>query len=91
MSTPDSRRNDRSERPDRDRRMRRFRRRVCAFCADKVARIDYKDVGRLRRSLSERAQILPRRQSGTCARHQRKLALAIKRARFMAMLPFVNK
>ena len=62
---------------------------VCAFCADKVETIDYKDVARLRRYLSERAKIVPRRVTGTCARHQRELTVAIKRARHIALLPYV--
>jgi small subunit ribosomal protein S18 len=66
------------------------RRKVCAFCVDNVQYIDYKDVGRLRRYLSERAKIEPRRKTGTCARHQRALSVAIKRARHMALLPFVG-
>lgn len=63
---------------------------VCAFCADRVEVIDYKDVKRLQRYISERAKILPRRRTGTCAKHQRALAVAIKRARHMALLPFVR-
>ena len=66
------------------------RRKVCAFCVDNVRYIDYKDVPRLRRYLSERAKIEPRRKTGTCARHQRALSVAIKRARHMALLPFVG-
>ena len=66
------------------------RRKVCAFCVDKVEYIDYKDVPRLRRYLSERAKIEPRRKTGTCARHQRALSVALKRARHMALLPFVG-
>jgi small subunit ribosomal protein S18 len=65
------------------------RRKVCQFCADKVRTPDYKDVKRLQRFLSERGKILPRRRTGTCARHQRGLTTAIKRARHMALLPFV--
>ena len=64
------------------------RRRVCQFCVDKIAVIDYKDVPRLRRYLSDRAKIEPRRKTGTCAHHQRALSLALKRARFMALLPY---
>src|SRR6266850_3537764 len=67
---------------------RRPRRRVCAFCVEKVQRIDYKDVGRIRRYISERGKIDPRRKSGTCAKHQRMLTSALKRARFMALLPY---
>src|SRR5437868_3738590 len=64
------------------------RRRVCQFCVDKVQHIDYKDVPRLRRYLSDRAKIEPRRKTGTCAHHQRGLSEALKRARFMALLPY---
>ena len=67
------------------------RRRVCQFCVDKVKLIDYKDVSRLRRYLSDRAKIEPRRKTGTCAHHQRGLALALKRARFMALLPYTSE
>lgn len=68
---------------------RRSRRKVCSFCVDKVEHIDYKDTGRLRRYVTERGKILPRRVSGNCARHQRGLTTAIKRARHMALLPYV--
>lgn len=68
---------------------RRSRRKVCAFCAEKIEYIDYKHVGRLRRFITDRGKIIPRRQTGTCASHQRELAQAIKRAREMALLPFV--
>src|SRR5438477_4049129 len=64
------------------------RRKVCQFCVDKVQEIDYKDLGRLRRYLSERGKIEPRRKTGTCATHQRSLNVALKRARQLAMLPF---
>ena len=75
--------------PYRGRPRRRYipRRKVCAFCVDKVRFIDYKDVGRLRRYLSDRFKIDPRRKTGTCARHQRALSRAIKRARMVALLP----
>ena len=69
-------------------RGRRTRRKVCSFCVDKVDNIDYKDVQKLRRFISERAKILPRRVTGTCAHHQRELTVAIKRARHIALLPF---
>ena len=72
-----------------DRKSGRRRRKVCDFCADKVETIDNKDVARLRRYLSERAKIVPRRVTGTCARHQRELTVAIKRARHIALLPYV--
>jgi small subunit ribosomal protein S18 len=65
------------------------RRKVCQFCADKIDMPDYKDIRRLQRFISERGKILPRRRTGTCAKHQRSLAVAIKRARHMALLPFV--
>lgn len=82
---------DRPERPERDnRRGRKGRKKVCGFCVDKVETIDYKDVARLRRYISERAKILPRRVTGTCARHQRELTVAIKRARQIALMPFVS-
>ncbi|ABQ91758.1 MULTISPECIES: 30S ribosomal protein S18 [unclassified Roseiflexus] len=70
---------------------RRFgaRRKVCMFCADQIRVVDYKDVKRLQRCMSERGKILPRRRTGVCARHQRSLTVAIKRARHMALLPFV--
>jgi small subunit ribosomal protein S18 len=64
------------------------RRKVCAFCVDKVEYIDYKDAGRLRRFVSDRGKIEPRRKTGTCARHQRKLTEALKRARYLALLPY---
>lgn len=69
-------------------RGRRSKRKVCSFCQDKIQYIDYKDVAKLRRYVSERGKILPRRISGTCARHQRQLTEAIKRARHVALLPF---
>ncbi len=68
----------------------RKRRKVCAFCVDKVEHIDYKDAAKLRRYTSERAKILPRRTTGTCAMHQRQLTEAIKRARQIALLPYVT-
>jgi small subunit ribosomal protein S18 len=61
---------------------------VCSFCLEHVDHIDYKEVSRLRRYLTDRAKILPRRMTGTCARHQRLLTVALKRARHMALLPF---
>ena len=63
---------------------------VCQFCVDKVKAIDYKQADQLRRFLSERGKIRPRRQTGTCARHQRHLTIALKRARHLALLPFVG-
>ena len=64
------------------------RRKVCQFCADKTEIIDYKDVAKLRKFISERGKIQPRRMTGTCAKHQRELATAIKRARTIALLPY---
>lgn len=64
------------------------RRKVCNFCMDQIADIDYKDIGRLRRYVSDRGKIEPRRQTGTCAKHQRALAVAIKRARHVALVSF---
>ncbi|HHP51599.1 MAG TPA: 30S ribosomal protein S18 [Moorella mulderi] len=68
---------------------KKARKKICSFCAEKIEYVDYKDVGRLRRYLSERGKILPRRVTGNCARHQRQLTRAIKRARILALLPFV--
>ena len=64
------------------------RKKVCAFCQEKLSEIDYKDVNRLKKFVSEGGKILPRRMSGTCAAHQRLLATAIKRARIASLLPF---
>ena len=80
-----------ADRPERPARGRKGRRKVCSFCVDRIDTIDYKDVARLRRFLSERAKILPRRVTGTCAHHQRELTVAIKRARQIALLPFVSE
>ena len=67
----------------------RKRRKVCAFCVDKVEYIDYKDIAKLRKYMSDRAKILPKRATGTCAKHPRALTEAIKRARQVALLPYV--
>jgi small subunit ribosomal protein S18 len=69
-------------------RMRRMKRKVCSFCIDKVTDIDYKEVSKVRKYISEKGKILPRRISGNCAKHQRQLTIAIKRARHIALLPF---
>jgi len=69
-------------------RGRRPKRKVCQFCVDKAQDIDYKETIKLRRYISERGKILPRRMTGNCAKHQRKLTIAIKRARHVALLPF---
>ncbi len=72
------------------RTQRARRKRNCLFCMNKVKEIDYKDVDTLRKFITERAKIMPKRVTGTCAKHQRRLAQAIKRARIMALLPFVG-
>ncbi|WP_227763050.1 30S ribosomal protein S18 [Zhaonella formicivorans] len=69
---------------------RRPRKRVCSFCVDKIEYIDYKDVNRLKKYVTERGKILPRRITGNCAGHQRQLTTAIKRARHIALLPFTQ-
>ena len=71
-------------------RQMKKRKKVCIFCADKIDYIDYKDTVRLKKLVSERSKILPRRISGTCAVHQRQLTVAIKRARQMALIPYVS-
>ena len=68
----------------------RKRKKVCTFCVEKVTVIDYKDTAKLRKFISERGKILPRRISGTCAKHQRELNTAIKRSRQVALLPYVT-
>lgn len=70
-------------------RGRRPRKRVCSFCIDKVESIDYKETHKLRKYVTERGKILPRRISGNCAKHQRQVTLAIKRARSIALLPYM--
>ncbi len=79
------------DKQDRPMRGKKPRRKVCAFCADKVESINYKDISKLRRFLSERGKIVPRRVTGACARHQRQVTLAIKRARHIALLPYVSE
>ncbi|MGE5598336.1 MAG: 30S ribosomal protein S18 [Bacteroidota bacterium] len=71
-------------------RGRKPKKRVCSFCVDKIPSVDYKETVRLRRFITERGKILPRRISGNCARHQRQLTVAIKRARHIALLPFTS-
>ena len=78
---------DREARPARP--MRGKRRKVCQFCAEKCESIDYKDVEKLRKYITERGKILPKRITGTCALHQREVTTAIKRARIVALLPYV--
>ena len=81
---------EKSDRDNRGPRGRKGRKKVCSCCVDRQGEIDYKDVPRLRRYLSERAKIVPRRVTGTCARHQRQLTVAIKRARHLALLPYTS-
>ena len=83
-------REDRGDAPRRRTNVRR-RRKVCVFCGENAQQIDYKDADALRRFTTERGKILPRRMTGTCAKHQRKLALEIKRARAICLLPFVTE
>ncbi len=77
-----------------DRPVKRFKRvprkKVCSFCVEKSKYIDYKDTNKLRRYITEKGKIIPKRQTGTCAAHQREVAVAIKRARFMALIPYVG-
>lgn len=70
---------------------KRSKKRVCSFCVDKIEHIDYKDFPKLRRFLTERGKILPRRISGNCAGHQRQVTVAIKRARQIALIPFTSE
>lgn len=83
---------DRDGTPDLNDGLRRrgARKRVCKYCADKVAIIDYKDAQTLKQFITDRGKIVPRRISGNCARHQRKVCLAIKQARNIALLPFTQ-
>ena len=69
---------------------RTFVKRPCRFCSEKVELVDYKDLDRIGRYVTDRGKIIPSRLTGTCAKHQRRLAVAIKRARFMALLPYVG-
>lgn len=73
------------------RRAPRRRKKVCVFCGDANNVIDYKDVNKLKRYVSERGKILPRRITGNCAKHQRALTVAIKRARHVALMPYVQE
>ncbi|MBR2283751.1 MAG: 30S ribosomal protein S18 [Ruminococcus sp.] len=76
---------ERSSRPS-----KKPRKKVCMFCVDRIERIDYKDIAKLRKCMTERAKILPRRVTGTCAFHQRELTSAIKKARQVALLPYIS-
>jgi len=79
---------ERAEKRPRPRGGRRPHRKVCSFCVDKIEYIDYKDTNHLRRYINERGKILPRRMTGNCAKHQRQLSEAIKRARAIALMPY---
>ena len=79
---------DRDQKPGRARMSKK--KKVCAFCAEKLDNIDYKDIARLKKFLSERSKILPRRITGACAKHQRFLTTAVKRARIIALIPYVS-
>jgi len=85
----ETRANDGAQRPA-QRPFNRRRKKVCLFCADKIDHIDYKDTNRLKKFVTERAKILPRRISGACAKHQRQLTTAIKRARHVALMPYIG-
>jgi small subunit ribosomal protein S18 len=72
-------------------KFRRAKRRVCSFCVDKTVSIDYKELNKIRKFISEKGKILPRRMSGSCAKHQRMLTIAVKRARHIALLPYTTE
>ena len=80
---------ERAPRAARPANANRRRRKVCIFCEENISYIDYKDASRLRKFISERGKILPRRMTGTCAKHQREVQVAIKRARNVALLPYI--
>ena len=82
---------ERQERENKGGRMQRKpRKKVCQFCVDRAEKIDYKDIAKLKKCMTERSKILPRRVTGTCAKHQRELTTAIKRARYVALLPYTS-
>ena len=91
-TAPAAEKTERTERPERPaRNFRKGRKKVCSFCVDRQhTEIDCKDVAKLKRYISERSKILPRRVTGTCTCHQRELTVAIKRARHLALIPFVS-
>ena len=85
-------RNDKGDSQSKRRTFSRRRKKICVFCADKdYTEIDYKDVNKLKRYVSERGKILPRRITGNCAKHQRALTVAVKRARHIALMPYTVK
>ncbi|MCL1997541.1 MAG: 30S ribosomal protein S18 [Turicibacter sp.] len=77
--------------PNNNKRRGRRKKRVCALCEDKVEGVNYKDVPKLRKFVSERGKILPRRITGSCSKHQRKLTMSIKRSRHMALMVFTGE
>ena len=87
----DNPRHSRDSRGGSDHRFPKFRKKICKFCYDSKMEIDYKRSDVLERFITDRGKILPRRVTGTCARHQRRLAVEIKKARTIALLPFVEK
>ena len=86
MADARNRRNSKNDKP-----YRRPRKKVCNFCVDKIDEIDYKDVEKLKRYVSDKGKILPRRATGACAKHQRDITLAVKRARHIAILPYAQQ
>lgn len=83
--------NKNAKRSKNDKNFRRPRKKVCSFCVDRIDEIDYKDVEKLKKYVSDKGKILPRRVTGTCAKHQRKVTEAIQRARHIALLPYTVK
>ncbi len=90
---PRERRGERKDKRDKREKRERgpYRKKICRFCAEKVATIDYKDLARLQKFITERGKMIPARISGTCATHQRALARSIKQARFVALLPYMTE
>ena len=86
MADARNRRNSKNDKP-----YRRPRKKVCNFCVDKIDEIDYKDVENLKRYVSDKGKILPRRATGACAKHQRDITIAVKRARQIAILPYTQE
>ena len=86
-----NRRNNRNNDEDFNPKFRKVRKKVCALCANKDLVLDYKNADQLKKFVNEKGKILPRRATGACAKHQRDITLAVKRARHIAILPFTNK
>ena len=85
-----NRRNNRNNDEDYNPKFRRARKKVCALCANKDLVLDYKNADQLKKFINEKGKILPRRATGACAKHQRDITLAVKRARHIAVLPYTN-